>query len=309
MHNDNVFHSCLPNTEITKHEYRTLRQMCLGRIVRASRKTDNVPKDLQAWEKEGFAGISISPRVIWESYKAEPDLFLITAILKENSSKLSVQAPLYPDWIVELMSNQNRIVAAESDEADCLADYVGKTNQDEQSFREAIAILSKLEPHYAHLVETLVRTIILVGGNGFWSSSVPRAHGAIFVNTQPRWTQAHYLETLVHESAHLELAIRQMLDPIVTNPQQPVYSSLRHRPRPLIGVFHAMFVLIRTCSVLSLYRDSSYCDDRDSTHALVDEFKGHLADTKTQLDEALQLTDKGEILYTHMAQVAREILA
>lgn len=76
-------------------------------------------------------------------------------------------------------------------------------------------------------------------------SSLER-YGSILVNMRRRRTPLVLAETLVHESAHSLLFALSCNDHRVLNPTTELHKSpLRLDPRPLDGIYHAVFVLAR----------------------------------------------------------------
>lgn len=62
----------------------------------------------------------------------------------------------------------------------------------------------------------------------------------------------YFFEHLIHETSHLNLNVVQAVDPLVLNsPDELHQSPLRRDPRPLMGIFHAQFVLSR---LVHMYR-------------------------------------------------------
>lgn len=84
-----------------------------------------------------------------------------------------------------------------------------------------------------------------------------RAFGCILVRTlhpEREWTT--YLENIVHEAAHLYLYLLSLDDPLLLDDGDATYRSpLRTEPRPLSGIFHAMFVLARTIRAIRNLRE------------------------------------------------------
>ncbi|MFI6150290.1 aKG-HExxH-type peptide beta-hydroxylase [Streptomyces sp. NPDC051109] len=67
-----------------------------------------------------------------------------------------------------------------------------------------------------------------------------------------------FLEHLVHESSHILLHAIMGIDPLLTNGFTARYQApIRNDPRPLYGIFHAMFVLSRIHRVLARYADAT----------------------------------------------------
>ena len=60
------------------------------------------------------------------------------------------------------------------------------------------------------------------------------------------------LDRILHESAHIHLHLQTMKDPLLLNSPNELYGSpFRDKPRPLIGIYHAHFVLYRLINGLS----------------------------------------------------------
>jgi hypothetical protein len=71
------------------------------------------------------------------------------------------------------------------------------------------------------------------------------------------WTRI--LEHIVHEAAHHHLHAITMHDPLFEKTKQLYKSPLRIALRPMIGIYHAMFVLARTLRVFNkLKKDGQY---------------------------------------------------
>ena len=117
----------------------------------------------------------------------------------------------------------------------------------EQNLLSAMDLLAKHFPIAHTEIEQIVTHVVWFSAENFWSSTDPAAFGALFINPRINCTRVNMLETLLHESGHLHLMIKQTMDPLLLNPNQRAASPLRKDPRPLIGVLHATFVLMRMC--------------------------------------------------------------
>ncbi|MDC9594070.1 aKG-HExxH-type peptide beta-hydroxylase [Xenorhabdus sp. IM139775] len=75
--------------------------------------------------------------------------------------------------------------------------------------------------------------------------------GLIFLYANERNTVPYYIEHIVHECAHHALNIINADDAIVENsPDERFSAPFRDDARPMIGIFHALFVLCRICQSL-----------------------------------------------------------
>ncbi len=84
------------------------------------------------------------------------------------------------------------------------------------------------------------------GARPFGSVSSFMLWGLLALNLARYRTAADLVQPLVHEAAHLLLFAHSIEGPLLTNPIEERYlSPLRPDPRPMDGVFHAVFVTAR----------------------------------------------------------------
>lgn len=124
--------------------------------------------------------------------------------------------------------------------------------QETPSLRRALRLIADFAPDWSAEVSQLVSEIILatnssmVPDRNFAGGSVFDLFGALLVNPAHRSDIAHYLMTIIHESSHLRLFCYHLDDEVVLNDDVARYHSpLRRQPRPMEGVFHAMWVSAR----------------------------------------------------------------
>lgn len=117
-----------------------------------------------------------------------------------------------------------------------------------EQITQAIKMIEKYDPDlYAEFKEYVYAIKIFVGDYMIASSSFD-TFGTIFISTPPenRDPVLFYLEHLAHELSHLHLYALMGDDKIVLNSPQKTYRSpIRPDPRPMHGIFHAVFVLAR----------------------------------------------------------------
>lgn len=115
--------------------------------------------------------------------------------------------------------------------------------------------LKTLENHfpiYFNEINELVTDILLVKGTELKAGTSFNFFGIIYINTLYKCKKLYeVLDVLIHEASHLLLHLKNYKDPLVLNPSDIVESPLRKEKRPLIGTFHASFVLVRIIDVLS----------------------------------------------------------
>jgi HEXXH motif-containing protein len=116
---------------------------------------------------------------------------------------------------------------------------------------ESLALVKTRAPNAWRDLSRITTEIIATNGVSrgimtFDGCSSLERYGSILVNMRRRRTPLVLAETLVHESAHSLLFALSCDDHRVMNPPTEVHKSpLRLDPRPLDGIFHAVFVLAR----------------------------------------------------------------
>lgn len=109
-------------------------------------------------------------------------------------------------------------------------------------------------------IDALVACIRLMDGEHIGSVSSPRSFGLIHLAppTSPAERAdplLHLILLITHETSHIVLNAMMTHDPLVLNDPAERYSSpLRRDPRPISGIYHAVFVLSRIVHVLGLVR-------------------------------------------------------
>ncbi|GAA3755152.1 hypothetical protein GCM10022402_37280 [Salinactinospora qingdaonensis] len=119
---------------------------------------------------------------------------------------------------------------------------------------QALALIEEADPQMRAEVEELVRHVCISRGSGVTGATSLQFFGAVFLREPyPEYHRVMYFfEHLVHETSHLKLNVIHTADPLVLNPADELHQSpLRRDPRPVMGIFHAQFVLSR---LVHMYR-------------------------------------------------------
>lgn len=173
-----------------------------------------------------------------------------------------------------------------------------------QRLIDALALINTMAPKAWADVSRITTEIIASYGRtrGFMTfdgcSSLER-YGSILVNMRRRRTPLVLAETLVHESAHSLLFALSCNDHRVLNPPTELHKSpLRIDPRPLDGIYHAVFVLARMHGFLAEVALNPKTTTAMRTEALkvVEERRKNFADGHAVLAEHAKLTEIGKEL-------------
>lgn len=155
-----------------------------------------------------------------------------------------------PLWIQDYVSSINQATLEQGE----LETTVSPSDGDSTAFsalQEALSTLQQQVPNAYALIESLVHDIIVVDSPALIGATTKLFLGGILINPNQAHSVPHYIDTLVHEASHIELYIRQMLDPFVLDETRMIASPLRKSLRPAGAVLHASFVLGRVCMVLN----------------------------------------------------------
>lgn len=119
-----------------------------------------------------------------------------------------------------------------------------------QAMHRSLSIFHKRLPMIADWVAAVTKVIIPIHKpreTTFKSGSLSSLAGTVFI--EARDNQVLFLESLVHESAHLYFYLAEAIEPLVDAAHEVMYvSPLRPDPRPLRGIFLAYHALAHMCA-------------------------------------------------------------
>lgn len=165
---------------------------------------------------------------------------------------------------------------------------------------QAMTLLQSSSPGMRSDFDALVSQIILFRGETVVGLTSPRFHGAMLL-ALPNPAEdpvPYYLEHIVHETSHMYLNTVLGFDRLVLNDEQAVFDApIRADPRPMLGVFHASFVLYRIVGVF----DAALLSAGASRARLADV----VADRRKRLQHGLEVLSK----HATLTPWGRDILA
>ena len=172
---------------------------------------------------------------------------------------------------------------------------------------QGLELLAKKLPNWYDEITTLVNEILILNTDNLRAGSSFDLFGLIYVNFNYKTENiTDIISFIVHESAHLYIFLLSLNDQLVLNPPEERYQPpssenvLRMDKRPIIGIFHATFVLARMIHVLGQLQDSKsfpnsevdYCD------SLIQAYKGRFLWGYETLMKHGKLTELGQMLIT-----------
>ncbi|MDP1603130.1 MAG: HEXXH motif-containing putative peptide modification protein [Legionella sp.] len=210
----------------------------------------------------------------------------ITLYQKENYSKWSPILAL----VREDMINQGESISPVNFVNDC---------QFLRSLLKAHDWLIKQNYATNLALQSFIKNILVVDCDDLVACSSFKFLGTIIIAPKITWCLADYVENLIHEMSHIDLFIRQLIDPIVEK-NVLLDSPFRKNKRPTIGVFHAAFVLSRVVKLLAALLNDQY-EAELTRFRLLNNYQNLIAALDT-LKNAPFLTNVAKMLLEEMTE-------
>lgn len=118
---------------------------------------------------------------------------------------------------------------------------------------KSLSILMKVDHNLYEEVEHLIKNYIIVDSNRILYGSSFNLFGLIILKAfEKEQTIVDVIDIVVHEAAHHHIFALSVFDPLVLNsPEELFKSPFRKDPRPMMGIYHATFVLARVMYMFS----------------------------------------------------------
>lgn len=185
------------------------------------------------------------------------------------------------------------------------------TVTEEGKVREALSLLKEHDASSYEECTAFIDTIYLTGsteGHYIRSGCNFNLFGLIFLYAHDSNTVPYYIEHIVHECAHHALNIINADDYIVENaPEERFSAPFRKDKRPMIGIFHALFVLSRIAQSLSRFTASYRGAYENEFSQRLDTALTKYQQTVQIVEEHAKLTPKGKELLKGIKEVMKDV--
>ncbi|MFL6616582.1 MAG: aKG-HExxH-type peptide beta-hydroxylase [Pantoea agglomerans] len=174
---------------------------------------------------------------------------------------------------------------------------------------QAIDVIKENAPDTYEEINTFIHSVHLTretsDGSRFMRSGTNfYMWGMMFTYVHEEHTVPYYIDILAHECGHTALNIINSFDElVVNNPNDTFVAPLRVDNRPMIGIFHALFVLSRICYVFdSIIKrgTSEYVEECKERFSIA--FK-KLNDTYEIVKEHGRFTEAGQTIYEDICKL------
>lgn len=172
--------------------------------------------------------------------------------------------------------------------------------------QRAMQVYQSSFPDFYAEFQELVGEILSLKAKGLKAGSSIDLFGMIYKNILfEADTLTYALDFLVHEQAHLYVHLLAKDDPLLLNPLEKHDSPVREDKRPLIGIYHAVFVLARRYYILERALSLNLIPEVEHSYCqgLVDERKKFFYAGVDILKNHAQMTPLGEGLITSAAKL------
>jgi len=162
---------------------------------------------------------------------------------------------------------------------------------EERKIIDSLKFLEKYSPDIYNEIDTYIDTIYLTqeGENNqrFMRSGTNfYMWGMMFIYVHNTHTLPYYMEILTHECAHTALNLLNSQDEIVINEEDELFDApFRKDARPMIGIFHAYFVLSRICYMFTTIKENY-------SGQMLEEIESKLMLSKRKLVETYNIVEK-----------------
>ncbi|OJW51070.1 MAG: hypothetical protein BGO67_12115 [Alphaproteobacteria bacterium 41-28] len=124
--------------------------------------------------------------------------------------------------------------------------------QVQESLQRGFGILQRSFSDFFKESQELISEVLIMNSEGLKAGSSFDLFGMIYASYLYKWKKvSEILDLITHEQAHLYVYLLNKDDPLVLNPKEFHESPLRKEKRPLMGIYHATFVLARIYHVLT----------------------------------------------------------
>jgi HEXXH motif-containing protein len=124
-------------------------------------------------------------------------------------------------------------------------------NTMKKTIEEGYQILHRVAPELYDEAQELTSQILFINSPGLKAGSSFDFFGLYYCDFNHYWRKKTGLMDLIaHEQGHLYLHLLNNFDPLVINAHEVSFSPVRRANRPMMGVYHATFVLARMIYVV-----------------------------------------------------------
>ena len=178
----------------------------------------------------------------------------------------------------------------------------------ETALQRGLSLYKEAFPDFYEEFEQLIGEVLLLKAKGLYQGSSTDLYGMIYKSFFHQWEKVtDVFEFFVHEQSHHYLFIVNKTDSLLLNPLDIHFSPIRKEKRPLMGIYHANFILSRVCYVLdkALVKDVIPIEERSYCVEFLKKYKECFCEGLKTLETHGQFTPLGRVILqsaTHLVE-------
>lgn len=168
-----------------------------------------------------------------------------------------------------------------------------------QQIQKGFQLLKEIFPEFYKEAVDLISEVLIFNSQGLRGGSSTDLFGMIYRDRSYNVEKmTDVVDFIIHEQSHLYVHMLANNDPLVLNPEERYESPLRKEKRPLIGVYHATFVLTRIIHVLEevLKKGVVFSKEKDYANELMNHYKVRVQVGLEVLKNHAQMSELGSEL-------------
>lgn len=175
------------------------------------------------------------------------------------------------------------------------------------SIQHGLKILEEKFPDFFSEFQELVSEILLLKAQGLIQGSSSDLFGMIYKSYLSPWEKiTDVLEFIIHEQSHLYVYSLNKDDPLVLNSTGVHHSPIRKEIRPIMGIYHAVFILARVIYVLKKACTLKIIPENENDYCqkFIKEYNTYLTEGLDTLNTHAQMTPLGKKLIDSATKLA-----
>lgn len=180
----------------------------------------------------------------------------------------------------------------------------------EAALQKGLSLYKEAFPDFYEEFEQLIGEVLLLKAKGLYQGSSTDLYGMIYKSFFHQWEKVtDVFEFFVHEQSHHYLFIVNKADPLLLNPLDIHFSPIRKEKRPLMGIYHANFILSRVCYVLdkALVNDVIPIEERSYCIEFLEKYEECFCEGLKTLETYGQFTSLGREILESATQLVKLI--
>lgn len=223
-----------------------------------------------------------------------------------SNSKFEISSILTENWERDFVDKIRKdIIAGKNNRETIILPII---NPDLSNFINAysniVGQIKRLDFEFYQEIAYYVTRLKLFNGKGLTATTSSSVFGAIYLNipSNDKNIESYFFEHIVHETSHLQLEILFAFDKIVLNKVTEKFKSpLRKDPRPMLGIFHATFVL---CRMVRLFNRMAHINSDKKYTEQLNIFRNQFEQGLEVIEKSAVLTENGKRIYSSFVKAA-----